>query len=185
MNDVIFKQLAAPFAPRHISWKPGAVKGERCMALAYADLRAYMKQLDDVCGADWSVMYEPWGADRLICRLTVMGTVRSSTGETTNEAERSENGGTVAEAQAFKRACAMFGLGRYLYNLPDLWVGFDPGRKRITETGLAELNARYSAYYERTMQALRQASVKADADSDDNAEAEMKTIATPAMKVAA
>ena len=29
---------------------------------------------------------------------------------------------TSAEAQAFKRACSCFGLGRYFYNVPEIWV---------------------------------------------------------------
>jgi hypothetical protein len=32
---------------------------------------------------------------------------------------------TSAEAQAFKRAASCFGLGRYLYNLPETWVDLD------------------------------------------------------------
>jgi hypothetical protein len=32
---------------------------------------------------------------------------------------------TGAEAQAFKRASSCFGLGRYLYNLPETWVDLD------------------------------------------------------------
>ena len=36
-----------------------------------------------------------------------------------------ENAGTAAEAQAFKRACACFGLGRYLYDLEGGWVDLD------------------------------------------------------------
>jgi hypothetical protein len=32
---------------------------------------------------------------------------------------------TAAEAQAFKRAASCFGLGRYLYNLPETWVPLD------------------------------------------------------------
>ena len=107
----VLDDLRKPFHPSQVTWKPGVVKGERALALAYADLRAYMNRLDEVCGTDWSVAYEPWGEDRIICRLTILGVTRSSTGETTNESERSEIGGTVAEAQAFKRASAMFGLG--------------------------------------------------------------------------
>jgi hypothetical protein len=135
----ILEDLRKPFHPSQVTWKPGAVKGERALALAYADLRAYMNRLDEVCGTNWSVAYEPWGEDRIICRLTIMGVTRSSTGETTNEAEKSEIGGTVAEAQAFKRASAMFGLGRYLYNLPTGWADFDPATKRFTEKAKARL----------------------------------------------
>ena len=86
----VLDELRKPFHPSQITWKPGAVKGERALALAYADLRAYMNRLDDVCGSDWSVAYEPWGEDRIICRLTILGVTRSSTGETTNESERSD-----------------------------------------------------------------------------------------------
>lgn len=145
----ILDQLRKPFHPSQIEWKPGAVKGERALALAYADLRAYMNRLDEVCGGDWSVSYEPWGEDRIICRLTILGITRSSTGETTNESERSEIGGTVAEAQAFKRACAMFGLGRYLYNLPTGWADFDPATKRFTEKAKAKLTGMLVQHYRR------------------------------------
>jgi hypothetical protein len=41
--------------------------------------------------------------------------------------------GTAAEAQAFKRACSCFGLGRYLYDLEGQWVDLDE-KKRPLET---------------------------------------------------
>ena len=40
-----------------------------------------------------------------------------------------DNAGTSAEAQAFKRSCACFGLGRYLYDFQGVWVDLDE-RKR-------------------------------------------------------
>ena len=41
----------------------------------------------------------------------------------TGEADpKDKNAGTVAEAQAFKRACVAFGLGRYLYDLAQVWA---------------------------------------------------------------
>jgi hypothetical protein len=145
----VLDELRKPFHPSQVTWKPGAVKGDRALALAYADLRAYMNRLDEVCGSDWSVAYEPWGEDRIICRLTILGVTRSSTGETTNESERSEIGGTVAEAQAFKRASAMFGLGRYLYNLPTGWADYDPATKRFTDKAKARLMGILVQHYRR------------------------------------
>ena len=71
----------------------------------------YQNRLDEVCGLAWSVTYTPWG-ERVICHLTINGITRSSTGEADSNAEKSEIAGTAAEAQAFKRACSMFGLGR-------------------------------------------------------------------------
>jgi hypothetical protein len=158
MMSELLSRLAEPFEPKDVTWKLGAVKGDRVLAMPYADLRAYMNRLDEACGTDWSVIYEPWGDDRIICRLTIAGITRSSTGETTNESERSEIGGTVAEAQAFKRACAMFGLGRYLYELPTIWVEYDVQRKRISETGQKELDSRYATWYAKKRASAQQAS---------------------------
>jgi hypothetical protein len=43
-----------------------------------------------------------------------------------------ENAGTSAEAQAFKRACSCFGLGRYLYDLGGHWVDLDERRQPLS-----------------------------------------------------
>lgn len=155
MNDTnttsLLAQLAQPFAPEHMTWKPGSTTrdGNKCMALAYADLRAYQDRLDAVCGLDWSVEYQPWGNGRIIAKLTIQGVTRASTGEMDAQDEKSGIGGTVAEAQAFKRAAAMFGMGRYLYDLPNEWVEFDSQRKRITDAGLNTLMSNYKAWYAR------------------------------------
>ena len=146
----ILKELLAPFHPSKITWKPQIINKEKtkAMAAAYADLRAYQDRLDEVCGLDWSVSYTPWG-DRIICHLTVSGITRSSTGEGDAQAERNDIAGTAAEAQAFKRACSMFGLGRYLYNLPTLWVEYDEPNKRFTDKAQARLNGSIAQHYQR------------------------------------
>lgn len=150
MTENILTQLAAPFHPSRITWKPGALNGkkDKALALAYADVRAYQSRLDEVCGLDWSVSYTPWG-DRIICHLTIGGVTRSSTGESDSQSERNETGGTSSEAQAFKRACAMFGLGRYLYSLPALWMDYDAPNQRFTETAKSRLNSTVAQHYQR------------------------------------
>lgn len=145
----LLSQLAQPFKPEHITWKPGHTKESKCMAMAYADLRAYQERLDEVCGLDWSVRYLPWSDSRIICELTIGGVTRSSTGEMDAQDQKNGMGGTVAEAQAMKRAAAQFGLGRYLYDLPSVWVDFDAQRKRISDSGQAELDKRYRDWYAR------------------------------------
>lgn len=145
----ILDELRRPFHPSQISWKPGAVKGERAMALAYADLRTYMNRLDEVCGPDWSVAYEPWGEDRIICRLTICGVTRSSTGEMSAQDEKNEMGGTVAESQAFKRAAVMFGLSRYLYTWPTGWADYDPKTRQFTDKAKAKLTGLLVQHYRR------------------------------------
>ncbi|MGA8740714.1 MAG: hypothetical protein WB561_05965, partial [Terracidiphilus sp.] len=42
-----------------------------------------------------------------------------------------ENAMTAAEAQAFKRACSCFGLGRYLYNFTEMWVPLNEYRQPV------------------------------------------------------
>lgn len=166
MNELLAK-LSEPFAPAAITWKPGSTTkdGAKCMAMAYADLRAYQNRLDEVCGLSWSVRYVPWGNERIMCELTIDGVTRSSTGEYDAQNEKNNIEGTVAEAQAFKRAAAMFGLGRYLYDLPSVWVEFDGQRKRITEAGQTELATRYSAWYAKA-KVLKLAQDKTDNNGD-------------------
>jgi hypothetical protein len=149
MNQIL-EELSKPFHPSRITWRPGALTGkkDKALALAYADLRAYQNRLDETCGMDWSVSYTPWG-DRIICHLTINGITRSSTGEPDSDAERSEIAGTTAEAQAFKRACAMFGLGRYLYTLPSVWVEYDTANQRFTEKAKARLHGIIAQHYQR------------------------------------
>ena len=57
------------------------------------------------------------------CKVTIDGLgTHSGTGE---EWADEENAMTSAEAQAFKRACSCFGLGRYFYDFDAPWVDID------------------------------------------------------------
>jgi hypothetical protein len=65
------------------------------------------------------------------CDLTIFGLgSHAATGE---EWTDSDNAGTSAEAQSFKRAAACFGLGRYLYYFRGAWVDLD-GKQRPRAT---------------------------------------------------
>jgi len=117
----IIAALAAPFPMATIEVKPGAVRqdGTSALALAYADWRVYAERLDALVGpANWSIQLTPWGDTRVIARLTIFGITKDASGE---GEPQDDNCGTIAEAQAKKRACAEFGLGRYLYGLPKVW----------------------------------------------------------------
>ena len=133
-------QLKAPFSFDDIDFLPkGKVEREGktlCMALPYADPRVYQDRLNSVAYGEWSTPAPVVVAagNKLICYVTVVvcGVAHTDVGEATNN---EENTGTEAWAQAFKRACSQFGLGRYLYDLEKEWVPFNPQRKQI------ELNA--------------------------------------------
>jgi hypothetical protein len=123
-NDVL-TALAAPFPESAIEWRAGNTTKDKkkCLALPYADPREYEKRLDDVAPGAWECSFQPWGERKLICRLTIFSVMRSSTGEVKDDSFGAL--GPTAEAQAFKRACSKFGLGRYLYDVLDQWVAFD------------------------------------------------------------
>ena len=137
--DAILAELAKPFDPAAVEFKPGAVaKNEaRALALGYVDSRDYMCRLD-AADPTWSDAYEVLEGSTVVCRLTVGGVTRCDLGRK-DEAEN--NSLCAAAAQAFKRACVKFGLGRYLYALPQAWVEYDPQRKHFTPAALATLRA--------------------------------------------
>lgn len=131
MENSILEALRKPFPPEVVQWKRDAISKDEKVALAIpiACVTAYQKRLDEVCGMDWSVTYTPWG-DHIVCHLTIHGVTRSS----------SDKAPGASEVQAFKRACAMFGLGRYLMSLPEVWVAYDAATDRFTDSAKAQLD---------------------------------------------
>ena len=126
----LHQKLRKPFAVDDVSFRPGQTSHNsgRVQALPYAEPRVYEDRLNEVLGADWSCRFLPWGEKRLLCELSVrvhddVGGVREITRTSTGEWDSGDKiaQGTSAEAQAFKRACSKFGLGRYLYDVPALW----------------------------------------------------------------
>lgn len=117
--------LAVPFPASSVRLKPGAINGVRTRALelAYVDPRACQDRLDAVVGPDgWHTSYRRLTDRAMACRLTILGVVQEEVGKAP---EGNANQYAEAVAQAFKRACAAFGLGRHLYQLPRLRVDDD------------------------------------------------------------
>jgi hypothetical protein len=141
----LIASLEVPFHPSVIEWRvTNTSKGgpPRGQVMPYADQRAYTDRLNALfTPAGWtrkytihtSANFERSKDQKIVakvlvtCELTIFGIgSHSATGE---EFADDENAGTSAEAQAFKRACACFGLGRYLYYFTGTWVDLDE-RKR-------------------------------------------------------
>src|SRR6202140_3338561 len=141
----LIANLEVPFHPSVIEWrvtntsKGGSPRGQ---VMPYANQRAYTDRLNTlVPRAGWtrrytihtSANFERSKDQKIVakvlvtCELTIFGLgSHSSTGE---EWADDDNAGTSAEAQAFKRACSCFGLGRYFYHFTGTWVDLDD-RKR-------------------------------------------------------
>jgi len=136
----ILDALQEPFPSSEVEFKPGATNREKtkALALAYVDSRPYIQRLNLIC-PDWRDDYQIiMLPDRVVvlCRLTIAGVTRTGDGECLlsggEESERVEpNAVTTASAQAFKRACVKFGLGAYLYALPQVWCDYDPVKRKI------------------------------------------------------
>lgn len=136
----VLEALSEPFSTVDVEWKPGATNREKtsALALAYVESRAYIQRLNTLCEGEWSDDYQIYTLpDRVvvICRLTLYGVTRTGDGECLLSAGDSDyveaNAVTTASAQAFKRACVKFGLGSYLYSLPQKWCEYDAKTRRI------------------------------------------------------
>jgi hypothetical protein len=137
-------ELEIPFDPSVIEWRvTNTANGQpRGQIVPYAGPRAYTDRLNAIfTPTGWTRRYAVHTSanferakDKKIvakvlvtCELTIFGLgSHSATGE---EWADNDNACTAAEAQAFKRSCSCFGLGRYLYYFAGVWVDLDE-RKR-------------------------------------------------------
>lgn len=145
----LIAQLEVPFDPNEIKWR--VVKtgqgGRRGAILPFADPRAYTDRLNRLLTpSGWSrecvVSHIPslcrQKDDRVIVTAKILSAVAvtihgvgSHTGAGEEWADE-ENAATSADAQAFKRACSYFGLGRYLYRFHEVWVNLTRNRQPIS-----------------------------------------------------
>lgn len=129
MNE-ISEKLAAPFPATAISWRVGSTNKDKTkgMALAYLDARDIMVRLDEVVGPEnWQARYPFPGCCELGIRMGGDWIWKANgAGQSDIEGEKGQYSG------AFKRAAVLWGIGRYLYDLPSPWVELDQ-YKRITD----------------------------------------------------
>lgn len=132
----IFEALKAPFDPKVISWRVGATNADKTkgIALAYIDARDVMKRLDDVMGLDWQNRYPFEGCCEIGIKIAGEWIWRS------NGADQSDVEGVKGQySDAFKRAAVLFGIGRYLYYLPNTWVPIKQQGRSSVLAGVPEL----------------------------------------------
>jgi hypothetical protein len=135
-------RLEEPFASKDVKWLVAATSrdGRKGRVTPYADPRAYTDRLNHIFTAGgWTREYSvhtvspitrmkkdkpiQTGKVMVTCVVSIPGVgAHSGSGE---EWADDENAMTSAEAQAFKRACSCFGLGRYFYNFTEMWVDLD------------------------------------------------------------
>lgn len=136
-RDNMFARLAEPFPPDVIGWKAQAVSGERALAVAYIDARNVMDRLDEVVGpANWRDNYRIHDNGTVMCGLTIRVNgewlTKFDVGSRSDQEDNADQA-KAAFSDALKRAGVKWGIGRYLYSLPRLWLPYDPRKKQFTE----------------------------------------------------
>lgn len=127
-NDAFRDRLAAPFHRRDIEWRIGRCGKKRdgsgiwATCFAYVTNRAVMHRLDEACGVGgWKTRFEPIGNGALLCGIAIrIGEewVEKCDGSDATDIEPVK--GTISSAM--KRAAVQWGIGRYLYDLPEGWA---------------------------------------------------------------
>ena len=133
-------QLKNPFDPADIGFRAGATTQDktRALALPYIDSRAVMDRLDAVVGPEnWQDSYTAGPQGGVLCSISIR-----IDGEWVTKRDGADN--TQYEAikgglsDAFKRAAVKWGIGRYLYSLPAVWVSCEQrGKSVIIDEGEA------------------------------------------------
>lgn len=132
--------LKKPFPPESVSFRIGSRTGDKTkgIGLAYIDARDVMDRLDAVCGPHyWQDRYEFHGS-KTVCYLSIrIGdewiTKADGAGDSDVEAEK----GAISDA--LKRAAVKWGIGRYLYDMPNLWVPLEAEGKRFSKEAMDTL----------------------------------------------
>jgi hypothetical protein len=142
----LLAELEVPFSPDEVQWRVTNTTNDkqRGQVVPYADPRAYTDRLNALLSPQgWTREYKVEtmsnitrvkkgeiiisGKILVTCTVTIIGLwSHSGTGE---EWADDDNSMTSADAQAFKRACSCFGLGRYFYDFPAFWIDLDQNRQ--------------------------------------------------------
>lgn len=125
-KEIDWAALAAPFAPEDVSFRlQGNPRDGKTSAVvvAYLDARNVQQRLDDVCDPDgWSFDWQPIVTNNsavLVAKgtLTIAGVSKSDVGDA-GQTEPSK----ASVSDSLKRAAVLFGIGRYLYDLPTMYA---------------------------------------------------------------
>src|SRR5665213_4126489 len=154
-REKLFAQLEVPFDPAQIKWRVMHTSGDgrSGVILPFADPRAYTDRLNQLfTPAGWTREYTISTVPSLtrmekgraivtskvlVARAVTISRLGSHTGTGEEWADR-ENAVTAADAQAFKRACSCFGLGRYLYSFGEAWVQLNQHGQAVALPALPE-----------------------------------------------
>ena len=123
----IMAKLQAPFMASEIEWRVGSTTKDKAkgLALAYVTNRAIQNRLDDVFGCfGWRNEFKEWRSNSQICGISIKhgdDWITKWDGADDSNMEATKGG----LSDAMKRAAYQWGIGRYLYKLPQQWVSIE------------------------------------------------------------
>lgn len=127
----ILKKLQEPFVPEEIEWRVGATNQEKTkgIALAYVTNRAVQNRLDEVFGVfGWKNEFKEWKGKSQLCGISVkVGDEWITKWDGADDSDTEAVKGGLSDSM--KRAAYQWGIGRYLYNLENVWVEITPAGK--------------------------------------------------------
>lgn len=147
MSNIDLSLLAKPFQPREINFRVGAMTKDKtkAIALGYLDARDVMVRLDAVAGLpNWQCRYEHISDTKTCCSIAIRigdDWVWKSNGAGDSDIE-AEKG---AFSDAFKRAAVLWGIGRYLYSMPNKWYAIDEWKK-FTPDSVKQIKSDYVSW---------------------------------------
>lgn len=122
--SIDLRRLSDFFSDADLEWKPITVskKTGKALAAPYLTNRAIMDRLDDVCGpGNWCNRFAAGPGGGVLCGISIrVGEewVTKWDGAENTDVEAVKGG----LSSSMRRAAVQWGIGRYLYQVPNQWV---------------------------------------------------------------
>ena len=119
--DMNLKDLSAPLKGHQIEFRVARKVSGGSFLLAYKDARVDMQRLDDVCGPlNWKREHS---RDNHNCTVSVWDAEHQQwVGKEDTGTESNTEAQKGLASDSFKRACFNWGIGRELYDYPDIYI---------------------------------------------------------------
>lgn len=120
----IMAALQAPFKPDEIEWMVKTVSKEKMkgLALPYVSNRAIQKRLDETVGIEnWKNEFIEWKEKNQLCGISIRINGEWIT-KYDGASDTNVDGTKGGISGSMKRAAVQWGIGRYLYNIPEIWA---------------------------------------------------------------
>lgn len=124
LSDEQLTALAAPFPHEAIHWRAQTLTndGSKALALAYIDARDVMDHFDRIVSPlNWKDGYQETPKGRVICIIQLRNG-EEWIGKSDGAGDTAVEGDKGGISDAFKRAAVKWGVGRYLYDLGNVWA---------------------------------------------------------------